>query len=151
MVSYQYMPYLFNRKIHLLRLILCYCTSTYKKYIIVSCFICNNFRTFLISQISNQVLRDIFQQNIFLQRSKSNTSQKLWYTIDSKHWNTELYWGSGDCCEGDPNNNLNQLASVIVMQYTTVTNYSYWVTWTWTWSVWYLDCWYHFKKCPGRV
>ena len=145
------MSYLFNLEIHLLRLILCYCSSIYKKYIIVSCFICNHHRTLIISKNLNQVLHDIFNQTVLLQTSKSTTSQNLGYTTHRKHWNTDLYCGLVDCGEGDLDSDLNRLASVIVRQYNTVTNQCKWLPWTWTWRIWYWDSWSHFDNCSDWV
>ena len=64
MVSYQYMSYLCYLGKHLLRFILCYCTSSYKISIIELCFICNHHKTLLISQILNQLFCD-FQTQFF--------------------------------------------------------------------------------------
>ena len=62
-VSYQYCSYFFYCKIYLLRFICCYYTTIYIIYHILLRIICNNDRTFLLSQISNQFLSDIFKHN----------------------------------------------------------------------------------------
>ena len=130
-VSYQYIYSLYFREIHLLRFISCYCTSIYKKYVILLCFICNNHKTLLISQISNEFLCDIFKDKFSPQTSKYTTFQKLqltrhikhWKTpTHRKHWKTKIYKGSSDIGEGGYESDSNHLASVILRQYTTVTN-----------------------------
>ena len=68
----------------------------------------------------------------------------------SKHLKTGIYQGSADCCEVDCDSDLNCLASVILRQYTTVTNQCYKFTWAWTWRIQYCYCWYHFNKRPSR-
>ena len=74
-VSYQYLYYLFYCKIHLPRLILCYCTSIYFINTILSCFICNHPRTLLFSQILNQSLSDIFRNNFCCIQINTNLSK----------------------------------------------------------------------------
>ena len=150
-VGYQYFSYLFNREIHLLRFICCYFTLIYKKYVILLCFICNHHITFLISQISNHFLCDIFRHNCFLQISKSTTFQNLWLPRHSKHWKTYPYQGSDDHGEGDRNSDISHLDSFNLRQYTTVTNQCSWLPWTWTWRIWYCGRWSHFENQPGRV
>ena len=150
MVSYQYMSYLFYRKIHLLRFICCYCTSIYNKYIILLFFICNHHKTLLISQVSYKFLCDIYKHNFLLQTSKSTTFQKLRSPPPRKHWKTELYRGSENCGEGDSDSDFNCLASVILRKYAFVTNQCYRLPWTWIQSIWYCDSWPHFEKRLGR-
>ena len=150
-VSYQWMPYCFYRKIRLMRLIYCYCNSIYNKYIIVLCFIFNHYKTFLISQISNQLICDIFKHNCSLQTSKSTTIQNIRSSTQRKHLNTELYQGSTYHIEGDRNSCLNCLASVIINQYTNVINQWYQLPWTWTWRIWYCGRWHYSEKRPGRA
>ena len=40
-----------------------------------------------------------------------------------KNWKTGIYQGSAECCDGDCDSDLNRLASVVLRQYTTVTNH----------------------------
>ena len=136
------------REIYLLRFIFCYCTSIYKKYVILLCFICDNHRTLLISKLLNQFPCDIFKDNFLLQTSKSTKSQKRLLPTHSKHWKTEPYRGSDDRGEVDCDSDLNRLASVILSQYTTVTNQCWWFSCTWTFLIQYCDCWSHFGKLP---
>ena len=74
-------------KIHLLRFINWYCTSIYKKYVNLLCFICpssqhsayltnNHHKTFLITQISNQFLLWYFQRPFFAADTESTTFSK---------------------------------------------------------------------------
>ena len=121
-VSYQYMSSLFYRETHLLRFICCYCTSVYKKCIILLCFIFNYHRNLLISHFFNQFICNIFRGYFLMQTSKSTTSQKLRIPTCSKHLKKELYQGLADSGEGDHNSDLNHLDSVIISKYTTVTN-----------------------------
>ena len=120
--SYQYMSSLCDHKIHLLRFIFFYCTLVYNKYVILLCSICNHHKTLLTSQILNQFLSYIFKHNFLMQTSKSTTSQKLWLPTHSKHWNTEPYWGSADCGEGDCESYFNHMVSVFHSKYNNVTN-----------------------------
>ena len=72
-MSYQYIYSIFYCNIHLLRFDFCYCTSIYKKYVILLCFICNYHNTLLILKIFitkknylnflNQFLSDIFKRH----------------------------------------------------------------------------------------
>ena len=72
-MSYQYKSSLFYSWIHLLRFIGFYCTSIYKKYVILLCFIFNHHKTFLISKIiiTKLCLSHKFQINSFLVFSKA--------------------------------------------------------------------------------
>ena len=121
-VGCQYLHYLFYRRIYLLRFIFCCFGLIYKRYIIVLSFICNRHRNLNFSQISNQFFCDIFGHNFSLQTSKSNTFQNIQSPTHIKHWKTDIYWGSTDRNEGYPDSDLNCLASVILIQYTNVTN-----------------------------
>ena len=87
MVSYQYIPSLCYRKIHLLRFIICYCTSIYKKYVNLLGFICpssqnstfitnNPHKTLVITQTSNQLLVLYFQKIFFAADTESTTFSK---------------------------------------------------------------------------
>ena len=75
--SYQYLSYLFYRKIHLPRFILCYCTSIYVINTILSCYICNHHITFIFSQILNQFFCDIFRKKCLLQTNQYKTYKNL--------------------------------------------------------------------------
>ena len=56
-----------------------------QKFVTLLCFIRNHHKTFLISQISNQFLCNIFKDHFSLQTSKSTTLKKLQCPIRSKH------------------------------------------------------------------
>ena len=86
-----------------------------------------------------------------MQTSTSTTSQNIWSPTLSKLRKKGLYRGSTDSCEGDSDFDLNRLESVILMQYTTVTNQCYQLPFTWTWFIQYFDHWYHFDKRPGWI
>ena len=94
MVSYEYMPYLFNRIIHLLRMICCYSTLIWNKYNIVSCFIYIHHRTLLISQILNRILCDIFKHYVLLQTSNQIIYKLLYipHTTNIKTWRSIGGW-----------------------------------------------------------
>ena len=65
-----------------------YCLLLYlylQKFVIISCFICDHHKTFLISQILNQLLCNIFKDHFSLQTCESTTLQKLQYPRRSKH------------------------------------------------------------------
>ena len=122
-VSYQNMSSLSYHEIHLIRFIWSCCTFIYNKYVILSCFIINHHKTLLISQIPNQLLCYIFPHNILLHTSTSMTSRNLQSPTQSKHLKTGLYQRLADCCEVDRDSDLIYLNSVILRQYTTVTNW----------------------------
>ena len=122
MVSYQYRCSLCYLNIHRLMFIGCYFTSIYKKYIILLCFIFNRHNNWLISKNLYQFLCNIFKHNFLLQTSTSKTFQEHRSPTHSKHWKTEIYRGSDYRGEVDRDSVLNHLASVILRQYTTVTN-----------------------------
>ena len=108
------MFYLFYRKIHLLSFIFCYCTLKDVIKTILLCFIFNHHITFLLSQIFNQFLCDIFRHYFLLQTNKCTTHQKIWSTPHRKHWKMEPYCVSVNCGEGDCDSDTNRLASVII-------------------------------------
>ena len=151
MVIYQYMSALGYRDILLLRFICSYFTFIYNKYVTLRCFVIIHHKTLFISQIPNQFLCDILWHPFLLQTSTSTTSQIYWSPTQRKHWKTGLYQWSADNCEGESEYDLNCLASVIIRQYTIITNQCQRMTWTWTWRIKYFDCWSHFEKRPGRV
>ena len=138
------MSYLCYCEIHLLRFICCYCTSIYNKYVVLLCIICNHHKTFLISEILNQFLCNIYKHNYSPHTTISTTSQKLRSPKHSKHWNTELYRWSDDHGEGYHDSYLNRLDSFILTQYTTVTNKRYLLPWTWNLRIQYCDRWSNF-------
>ena len=159
-MSYQYMYYLCYCGIHLLMFISCYCTSIYKIYIILLCFICNHHWNFLISQIPNKLLCDIFkhifwcrQVNLLrskgFDRTRTENIKRILHKVDIERWIPNE--GSDDSSEGDRDSDLNHLASVVLRQYTTVTNKCQQFPWTWMWRIHYYDRWYHSKKRLVRV
>ena len=89
--SYHCMSALSYHEIHLMRFICSYCTLIYNKYVILLCFIIIHHKTLLISQISNQFLCDIFQDNCLLHTSTSTTRRKLQIPTQRNNWNTGLY------------------------------------------------------------
>ena len=120
--TYQYLFNLFYHNINLLSFIYFCCTLIYRRFVISLCFICNNHEDLIISQILNQFHCDIFKHNIFLQTSESTTFKNIWLTTQSKHWNTEIYWGLANSGERDHDSDIILLDSVIFRQYITVTN-----------------------------
>ena len=137
--------------IHVLRFICCCCTLIYKVHLILLCFICNHHKTMLISELLNEFLCDLFEENYLLQTSTSTTFQKCQSPTQSKYWKTEPYRGSDDCGEGHHDSVLNRLTSVILRQYTTLTNQCSQILGTWKLYIQYCEIWYHSKKRPGRV
>ena len=139
------------REIQLLSFICFYCTSIYNKHVNLLCFVINHHNTLFITQISNIFICYILEHNVSLHASTYTTFRNLLSSTQRKHWKTGLYQGSKYCFEGDCDSDLNRLSSVILMQYTTITNNCQQLTWNWTWRIKYCDCWYHFEKRPGRV
>ena len=139
-MSYHYLSSLCYFEIHLLSFICLYFTSIYKKYVILLGFICNNHKILLISQTSNKSPCNIFKGYYSLKTSKSTTPRKLQSPKHRKHRKTEIYRGSDDRGEGDCDFDLNRLDSVILRQYTTLTNQCYKLTWNWRWCIQYCDC-----------
>ena len=140
-VSYQCNFYSCYWDIHLLMFISCYCTSIYNKYVILIFFISNLHKAMLISQmiITKPFLYHKFRINSFVTFSNTIVCCRQLNLPNSKsfdcpyaaniercphrnHWKTELYWGLADCGEVDRDSDLNCLASVILRDYTTVTN-----------------------------
>ena len=122
MASYQYMSALSYHEIHLIRFICRYCIFIYKNM---------SFYYVLLIIITKLYLSHKFLIKWFVILCKimfccrqvhlrPPESFNCWHK--AKHWKIMKYQGSDDCCEGYRDSDLNLLASVILWQYTTVTN-----------------------------
>ena len=100
-----------------------YCLLIYDDYVIILYYILNCHKTFLFYKISTLFICGIFENiffaadkgihNIWLLIIKNKYSYQVSVIKPSDHWNTGLYQGSDDRCEGDRNYDLNRLASAI--------------------------------------
>ena len=85
------------------------------------CFICNHHKTMLISQILNQFLGDILNESFDAHKYIYNIPKTL-ITKTQQTLKDCALLGSEDLSEGYRDSDLYCLASIIIWQYTTVTN-----------------------------
>ena len=121
-VSYQYMSSLCYCEIHLLRFVFCYHTSIYNKYVILLCFICNHQKNLHISWISKQFFCDIFEHKFLVVDKHIYNIPKASITDTQQTLKDGALAVSEDCGDGYRESDLNCLASVILRQYTMVSN-----------------------------
>ena len=161
MVSYRYCSYLYYCMIHLRRCIRCYFPLTHDDFYFFYMFYFKLSWDFYFIKIIKSVHLWYYWTKIVL---VDKVIHYLWFLIinnkcrnkgpvikPSDHWKTEHYLELADCCEGDPESELNCLTSGNLWQYTTVLSQFDRFPWTWTWRLLYLDCWSHFEKFPGSV
>ena len=108
--------------IHLQRCIIFYCISMYKEYVILLCCICNHHKTLHSSRILNQFLCDIFGTQLFSADKYIHNLPKASITDNQQTLKDTTLVRSNDFGERYRGSDLNCLSSVILRQYTTLTN-----------------------------